>query len=281
MKKQEKEFLNIPFFKNKEIHNVIEIPQGKNNKNFKIDTDTGAYFLKILHTSKVQGIHRQTEYLTLEKVYHAGLGVKPILFEPKQNLIITEFLDKPEWTFEEIRATSALKQFGESICKIHKLSPTNQNYYITDLLDRYWDMLKNIPDVLLFKLFFESVRRKLDNYAQASDIRFCHNDLCYGHFLKDKAITFLDWELAGMNDLYSDIATFVHFHQLSDEQTHLFLQSYSSAPLNKKKLMLHQDAILLRELLWAISKLQEEQTDYFYFDYRKRCLEAILKKQNG
>lgn len=281
MSKLEKGFLKIPIFENQVIHQIETITEGKNNQNFKIETDKGLFFVKICHTSQVQGINRQTEYSILEKVYHADLGVKPLFFEPNQNLLITEFLDVPLWTFEEIRMASALKNFGKSIRKIHELSPINQNYYITDLLDRYWDSLKNTSEIKVFKSFFESTRQKLDTYSQSNEIRFCHNDLCYGHFLKGQTIIFLDWELAGMNDIYSDLATFIHFHQLSDEQTNLFLQAYSQTPLNREKLIVHQDAILLRELLWVITKLQEGHSEYFYTDYRQRCLETVLKKQKA
>jgi len=277
-----KKISTIPILKNKVINHLETLTEGKNNQNFKVETDKEVFFLKICHTSDVQRINRQTEYLILEKVYEACLGPKPIAFDSKTNTLITEFLDLPAWTFEEIRTTSALKSFGQSIRKIHNLSAINQESHIADLLDRYWSFLKDSPETKIFKSFFEDTRQKLETYDQISDIRFCHNDLCYGHFLKaSPAIIFLDWELAGMNDIYSDLATFIHFHRLDDEQTELFLQAYSQTPLDKDKLMVHQDAILLRELLWVISKLQEGQTGYFYTDYRQRCLTIVMDRQRA
>jgi hypothetical protein len=68
---------------------------------------------------------------------------------------------------------------------------------------------------------------------------------------------------------------------LNHEQTELFLQAYSQTSLNRDKLTTHQDAILLRELLWVITKLQEGYTEYFYTDYRQRCLKAVMNKQEG
>jgi thiamine kinase-like enzyme len=281
MNKLENKFSNLPFFKNKLINRIQELTDGKNNQNFKIDTDNGIFFLKFCHTSEVQGINRQTEYLILEKVYRAGIGAKPMFFDPTTNAIITEFLEVPAWTFEEIRTATALKRFGESIRKIHELSAINQKSHIADLLDRYWHSLTNASEIRRFKPFFEITRTKLDIYSHSNDIRFCHNDLCYGHFLKGKTTLFLDWEMAGMNDIYSDLAAFIHFHRLSNEQTELFLQAYSQTPLNRDKLIIHQDAILLRELLWVITKLQEGYTEYFYTDYRQRCLKAVMNKPEG
>jgi thiamine kinase-like enzyme len=277
-----KKISTLPFFKNRVINRIQKLTEGKNNQNFKIDTNNGIFLLKMCHTSTVQGINRQTEYLILEKVYRAGIGAKPFFFDPTTNALITEFLEVPAWTFEEIRTATALTRFGESIRKIHELSPINQRYHIVDLLDRYWHSLQNSTEINLFRAFFEITRQNLQAYSEPNDIRFCHNDLCYGHFLKGKTtILFLDWEMAGMNDIYSDLAAFIHFHRLSNEQTELFLQAYSQTPLNRDKLTTHQDAILLRELLWVITKLQEGYTEYFYTDYRQRCLKAVMNKQAG
>ncbi|MEM1170567.1 MAG: choline/ethanolamine kinase family protein [Cyanobacteria bacterium P01_H01_bin.35] len=281
MNQLEKVFSKIDFLKNIVINRIQKLTEGKNNQNFKVDTDKGNFLIKICHNSEVQGINRQTEYLTLEKVHRAGLGPKPIAFEPKTNSIVTEFLDVPAWSFKEIGTPAALKSFGESIRKIHELTAIDRRYQIADLLDRYWHSLKNSSKISRFKPFFEITRKKLDAYERSSDLRFCHNDLCYGHFLKGKTTIFLDWEMAGMNDIYSDLAGFINFHRLDNEQTKLFLQAYSPIPLNRDKLAAHQDAILLRELLWVLSKLQEGQTDYFYTDYRQRCWQAVMNKQES
>jgi thiamine kinase-like enzyme len=219
--------------------------------------------------------------LILKKVYRAGFGPKPIAFDPETNSIIMEFLDIPAWTIKEIGTATSLEKFGETIRKIHEFSPVGQLYHIKDLLDRYWYSLEKISEIRRFKLFFESTRKKLDAYDDTDNIRFCHNDLCYGHFLKGKTIIFLDWEMAGMNDIYSDLAGFIHFHHLNRKQTDLFLRAYSQKPFNKEKLAVHQDAILLRELLWVITKLQEGYTEYFYTDYRERCLKKVMNRQEN
>ncbi len=101
-------------------------------------------------------------------------------------------------------------------------------------------LLENDPEVKLFSPFFRVIRQNLTGFANPNDIRFCHNDLCYGHFLKGKTIIFLDWELAGMNDFYSDLAAFIHFQQLDQAQTKLFLQACTSTSLNEEKLNNHQ-----------------------------------------
>ena len=281
MEKNESKIFDIPFFQDKKVKHFKELDEGKNNQNFKVDTDKGIYFLKICHQSKEQAINRQAEYSILQKVHDAGIGIRPIAFDANTNSFVMEYVDLPLWKFEEIKASAALKNFGVSIRAIHELSPISYHAHIADLLDRYWISLKDTSYVQSFISFYDIIRKKIDDYYNESDIRFCHNDLCYGHFFKGKKILFVDWEIAGMNDFYSDLAAFIHFHKLNKQQTEVFLKSYSSMLLNMKKLKMHQDAILLRELLWVITKLEKGATEYFYKDYYNRCLAVVLEKQNN
>lgn len=277
----EKMLSSIYFFKGLTVHNVEALTEGKNNQNFKVCTDSGDFFLKKCHTSAAQGIDRQIEYTILDAVYREGLGVKPILFDPNINVIVNAFEDFPVWTVEEIKKIAALKCFGEAIAKMHTLLPVKRKNYIGDLLDRYWLSLEENDQVKKLEPFFKKTQKQLHTYHHPDDMRFCHNDLYYGNFLKSETILFIDWENAGINDLYSELATFLHLHPLDETQANLFLDAYSQIPLDRNKLKAHQDAILLRELLWVITKLQEGYTDFFYVDYQQRCLKAVADKTNN
>jgi len=270
---------NIPFFQNLHIITCEELSQGQNNQNFKVATNQGTYFLKICHQSPEQAIDRHSEYQILEKVYRAGIGVKPLAFDAVTCSMVLDYVQIPLWTFHEIQTLNNLKQFGQAIRTIHDLSPIAYNAYIGNLLDRYWQVLHSTFYVQPIIPLYTMTRKMLDFYHREEDMRFCHNDLCYGHFFKGQPIVFVDWEIGGMNDLYSDLAGFIHFHQLNDEQTTCFLQSYTAKTLNKEKLVAHKNAILLRELLWVITKLLKGETADFYQDYYQRCLKLALKIQ--
>src|SRR5215216_4031515 len=47
----------------------------------------------------------------------------------------------------------------------------------------------------------------------------CHNDLLNGNFIDDgKRIRILDWEYAGMGDIFFDLGNFAIQHEFNDEQ---------------------------------------------------------------
>jgi thiamine kinase-like enzyme len=57
----------------------------------------------------------------------------------------------------------------------------------------------------------------------------CHNDLLNLNWLDEEVagdigeIRLLDWEYAGMGDIFFDLGNFSHHHRLNEEQIRLFL----------------------------------------------------------
>jgi thiamine kinase-like enzyme len=54
-------------------------------------------------------------------------------------------------------------------------------------------------------------------YVRPMTARPCHNDLLNANFLLDDDLYVLDWEYAGMGDIFFDLANFSDHHKLTDE----------------------------------------------------------------
>ncbi|MDO9128707.1 MAG: FAD-dependent oxidoreductase, partial [Anaerolineales bacterium] len=79
----------------------------------------------------------------------------------------------------------------------------------------------------------------------------------------------LDWEYAGMGDIFFDLANFSHHHRLTDDQVRLLLQEYFGevTPGNFARLKLMWPMSELHEAMWGttqtgISKLKEDFQGY-------------------
>jgi len=272
------EITAIPFFCTRPVLHIDILTEGKNNRNYKVTTPGESFFVKIFHQVSAQGVNRQAEYEMLQKLYHAGYGVKPLAFDLTTHSLITEFLEVPIWHPHELRRPTVLKVFGETLHLLHDLSPVKYHYTIEDLLDRYWISLKDTDEGKAIQTLFESTRANIETFAAPEDLRFCHNDLYHANLLQHDGIKFIDLEMAGMNDLYFDLAAFIHFQQLDQQQINLFLQAYTTSALNQLKLSCYRDAILIRELLWARIQLQEGYTGSYYLEYHQECWEATQQR---
>ena len=103
----------------------------------------------------------------------------------------------------------------------------------------------------------------------------CHDDLLNMNWLDEEVpgdigeIRLLDWEYAGMGDIFFDLANFSHHHRLNDDQVRLLLQEYFGevTPKNFARLKLMWPMSEIHEAMWGttqtgISKLDEDFQGY-------------------
>ena len=62
--------------------------------------------------------------------------------------------------------------------------------------------------------------------ANPAPLRPCHNDLLNANFLIGDRIYLLDWEYAGMGDIFFDLANFSDNHEMIDAQDLWMLECY-------------------------------------------------------
>jgi len=71
----------------------------------------------------------------------------------------------------------------------------------------------------------------------------CHHDLNPKNIILDKEkVTLIDWEYAGINDRYFDLASAIVEFDLNDRQSNLFLKTYfaNRSEANRDKLLAYQ-----------------------------------------
>jgi thiamine kinase-like enzyme len=103
----------------------------------------------------------------------------------------------------------------------------------------------------------------------------CHNDLLNLNWLEEDVpgeigeLRLLDWEYAGMGDIFFDLANFAHHHRLNEEQVDTFLYEYFGEVTDKQyaRLRLMWPMSELHESMWGttqtgISKLEEDFQGY-------------------
>jgi thiamine kinase-like enzyme len=103
----------------------------------------------------------------------------------------------------------------------------------------------------------------------------CHDDLLNLNWLDEDVpgeigeLRLLDWEYAGMGDIFFDLANFSHHHRLSDDLARLLLQEYFGEvkPKNFARLKLMWPMSEIHEAMWGttqtgISELDEDFQGY-------------------
>jgi thiamine kinase-like enzyme len=108
--------------------------------------------------------------------------------------------------------------------------------------------------------------------------RPCHNDLLNGNFLDDGVrIRILDWEYAGMGDIFFDLGNFSAQHEFDDEQDEILLRAYFGSLTDSQRAHLKLMKIMsdLREAMWAQVQRGVSKLDFDYEEYGRKYFERF------
>ncbi|NHJ13035.1 MAG: hypothetical protein EAX95_05125 [Candidatus Thorarchaeota archaeon] len=217
--KLEEVLLQIPGWTNATRRNVEQIA-GLTNTNYRVEIDDASYVLRINgeNTSGL-GIDRECELEALERASKAGIAPEIVLVIEPEGHLVTRWIDGHHWTPEEYRKRESIALMVNTVKKLHSLPTIEGKFSPFDRVDLLVRTAKSydveLPDSL--ESLLETAQLVKEDQEQ-DEIRrsvLCHNDLVTVNFLfseETHRITLLDFEFAGMGDVYFDLATLVYAH---------------------------------------------------------------------
>ena len=193
-------------FENKEIdsYQLLE-NQGYCNKNYLIHTEEKKYILrKFIRTD----VDRKFEFLVQKLAFEKGLASEPLLLDEKNALSVSTYL---EGTHKDTLEKNDLHQFAEVLKKVHTLKIEKDPILLETLVET---KSKAVQDAFA----------TLESFP--SEYVLCHNDLNPRNILFTETIQLIDWEDAGINDRYFDLASVSVEFKLNKEDEAYFLKRY-------------------------------------------------------
>jgi thiamine kinase-like enzyme len=108
----------------------------------------------------------------------------------------------------------------------------------------------------------------------------CHNDLLNANFLTNGQLYVLDWEYAGMGDIFFDLANFSDHHKLTDKQDRWLLKCYFEevTPNQWAHLKIMKIMSDLREATWALVQIGISKLDFDFRDYADKFFSRVIEK---
>lgn len=216
------------------IHNIISrIPEwgdtkdiqieriaGLTNANYRITKNGERFILRVsgLNTDQL-GIDRRNELDALHAAAAAGIGPEVVAFLPPEGHLVTRWVDGRHWGADEFRNVDHVRLLTNTVKRVHALPFNGAVFSPFERVRAYREKAVH---------FGVPLPRQLDNCLQTMQgveadqkadtshwKHFCHNDLVSGNYLfieSEQRIVVLDWEFAGLGDIYYDLATVVYTH---------------------------------------------------------------------
>ncbi len=250
---------------------------GITNSNFRIDTAGESFVLRITGANtELLGINRELEYSANLAAGKLGIAPEVYYFIKPEGYLVTRFIHGRPISPEEISEPENIRRVIDTLHKIHAMPTIPGTFDVfrvirdyTDTARRYQVAFPNDFDRLIDRLREAEKALAVHPYQPCP----CHNDLLNANFLTNGQLYILDWEYAGMGDVFFDLANFSDHHNFSDEQDRWMMICYFDGQINPhhwahlKIMKIFSD---LREATWGLVQTGISKLDFNFREYTEK-----------
>lgn len=195
------------FFKEAKAPDIELLPeQGYSNKNHCFRYQNKQYLLRQFI---LQDRDREQEFRIQSLAYEQGIAAQPLVLDMDANMMICEFL---EGEHKKVLKRDAIQNMVAVLKKLHRIEIEQRPLELSSLLTDASQEVENALNVI-------------SHYPKQTVL--CHNDLNPKNILfNNGTVKLIDWEFAGNNDLYFDLAALSIEFNLSVIDEAYMLASY-------------------------------------------------------
>jgi thiamine kinase-like enzyme len=256
----DKAVAKVPFLRHSKNIKKTPLSGGITNLNFKIDADGKSYVIRLAgENTDLLGIKRDVEHAANKAAGELGIAPEIMYFIEPEGYIVTRFVNGKHIPPTTIKQPDYLARVAKKIRLFHVRGPKLRGEF--NVFKRVEMLAKVSKDKgAKFPADWDFIMEKMDEVktALAKDPYKptpCHNDLLNLNWMDEEVpgemgeIRLLDWEYAGMGDIFFDLANFAHHHRLNEEEVKCFLFEYFGEVTDKHYARLR--------LMWPMSELHE------------------------
>ena len=186
---------------------------GLTNKNYKVETTTGDYVVRLPGVGTKELINRREEHICTRLANELDIDSELLYFRDEDGVKIARYVEDAEtMNMNTIKDLDNMRAIADIFKRLHesgKAVPVIFNVF--EKIEEYEAVLRKCegdflwPDYEAVKAQVRSLEKEVKDMKIEATI--CHNDPLCENFVKGKDKMYLvDWEYAGMNDPMWDIA---------------------------------------------------------------------------
>ncbi|HET8843855.1 MAG TPA: choline/ethanolamine kinase family protein [Ktedonobacteraceae bacterium] len=264
---------------------IIPLVGGITNQNYRVDIGDEQFVVRIGgKDTRLLGIDRERERTCTAVVARLGIGAEVIYAHSSDTaeVLVTRFLPGITLSPVEVAQPETLQRIVEVLQRYHAgpafpgtFSPfeTVRSYYQLAL-----DKGVSFPEIL--PQVFSQMEQIETALRPVCQLRPCHNDLLASNFIDNgHSMHIIDWEYAGMGDLFFDLGNLAANQELDREQCELLLHAYFGElrSVDSAHLYLMRLASDLRESFWGFLQQGISTIDFNYQEYADHHLQRFLR----
>ena len=282
----EQAIASIPSWRGAPSLAVSLLGGGITNFNYRVDVDGEPFVVRIwAKDAGLLGIDRHREHQCTVAASRTGVGPEVMHFLPDEGILVTRFINGQCLSVGEQAGPEIMERVVRSMRRYHAGPAFNGFYSPFRTVEEYLRVARrcgtSLPDYI-DGLHARMLEIETALQQERRIIRPCHNDLWGPNLIDDgNQVRIVDWEYAGMGDVYFDLADFANYHSASDAGDRVLLRLYfgDASEIGLARLKLMKIVAQLREAMWYVAaiNLSSAQPDFpahasTHFD---RCRDAL------
>jgi thiamine kinase-like enzyme len=253
---------------------------GITNRNFKVTVDGESFVLRIGgRDTELLGIDRSVEHGASVAAAEAGVGPDVVDFIEPEGYLVTRFVEGRPISLEEMARPENIDRVASTLRRIHEGRAMPGRFDSFRVVEAYHATAEE-HGVRVPGSFSRAKERadEIESSRGSQPLRPCHNDLLNANFIDDgTSIRIVDWEYAGMGDVFFDLANFSINHELGEEENEALLQAYfgelRSEALASLRLMRFMSDF--REAMWGVVQQGISELDFDFVSYAGEHFERL------
>ena len=161
----------------------------------------------------------------LQHAARADLGPELVHADTDAGLLVTRYVDGRAWTSADLQSRAAVESLAELLWAVHQLPRTGETLDIAGYAEAYRERLGGVSE------YVETADRCMAVIASGSTVAeqlaCCHNDVVAANVIEGRGLRLIDWEYAGDNDPFFDLASVIGYHDLPQAAAEVLLQAYT------------------------------------------------------
>lgn len=242
---------------NKRIYSFYPLVGGLSNISYVVND---SYVVRIKAEYGQPFNDYRAEKSILKMIEPLRISEKVIYFDAEQGIKISKFVHGG-FLYNETPNDEQIRMSAKTIKKLHRSNLVSTNHFSPlERFDAYRSFAKKRK---IDQRYERKIVRAVSSFLEKDNFVLCHNDLVQGNLLyKFDKVVIIDWEYAGMNSLFFDLASFISENNLNDFQKELFLKTYFGAKLNDLKRKRTNLFCEFNDILWFYwALMMAENTD--------------------
>ena len=273
----------IPLWKDAENVQVSLLSGGITNHNYRLDVGEESFALRVSGDKTDQlGINREHEYRTQQIAAQQGIAPEVVYFLEPEGYLITRFINGRPVPPEELRQPENLQRLAKVLRKIHEMPEIPGVFNSFQVVRAYTEVARKHN--VSFPENFDWLISQINDAESALNntplsLRPCHNDLLNANFLLTEWLYILDWEYAGMGDIFFDLANFSNNQELSEAEDDWLLGFYFEkvTPQHLAHMKIMKIMSDFREAMWGLVQTGISNIDFDFREYANKHFDRLTQ----